>query len=43
MKKCIAAVLGLLVMAFATVCFAAESYQMTYEAKNFTEQMKDNL
>ena len=42
MKKCIAAVLGLLVMAFATVCFAAESYQMTYEAKNFTEQLKDN-
>ncbi|WP_295917562.1 hypothetical protein [uncultured Anaerovibrio sp.] len=42
MKKCIAAVLGLLVMAFATVCFAAGSYQMTYEAKNFTEQLKDN-
>jgi len=42
MKKCIAAVLSLLVMAFATVCFAAESYQMTYEAKNFTEDLKND-
>lgn len=41
MKKCIAAVLGLMIMAFATVC-SAESYQMTYEAKNFTEELKDN-
>lgn len=43
MRKCIAAVLSsLLVMAFAAVCFAAESYQMTYEAKNFTEEMKND-
>ena len=41
MKKSIAALLSLLIMAFATVCYA-ESYQMTYEAKNFTEDMKDN-
>ena len=41
MKKCIAAVLGLLIMAFATVC-SAETYQMTYEAKNFTEQLKND-
>lgn len=42
MKKYIAAVLGLFVMAFATVCFAAESYQMIYEAKGFTEGMKND-
>ena len=42
MKKCIAALLGLIVMTFATVCFAAETYQITYEAKNFTEQLKDD-
>lgn len=42
MKKIISVMLGLLVMAFATVCFAAESYQMTYEAKNFTEELKNN-
>ena len=41
MKKCIAALLGLLIMAFATVCFA-ETYQMTYEAKNFTETLKND-
>ena len=41
MKKCIAAVLGLLIMAFATVC-SAESYQMTYEAKNFTEKLEND-
>ena len=41
MKKCIATVLGLLIMAFATVC-SAETYQMTYEAKNFTEQLKND-
>ena len=29
-------------MAFATVCLAAESYQMTYEAKNFTEGLKND-
>jgi hypothetical protein len=40
MKKSVVAVFSLLVMAFATVCFAAESYQMTYEAKNFTEELK---
>lgn len=41
MKKIIAALLGLMIMAFAAVC-SAESYQMTYEAKNFTEELKDN-
>ena len=40
MKKSVVALLTLVAMAFATVCFAAESYQMTYEAKNFTEDMK---
>ena len=29
-------------MAFSAVCFAAESYEMTYEAKNFTEDMKND-
>ena len=42
MKKFIAAAFGLLVIAFATVCFAAESYQMTYEVKNFTEDLKND-
>lgn len=41
MKKCIAAVLSLFIMTFAGVCFA-ESYQMTYEAPNFTEGMKND-
>ena len=40
MKKLVAAVLSLFVMAFATVCFA-ETYEMTYEAPNFTEQLKN--
>ena len=40
MKKSVVAVLTLLLMAFTTACFAAESYQMTYEAKNFTEELK---
>lgn len=42
MKKCVVTVVSLLIMALTTVCFAAESYQMTYEAKNFTEELKDN-
>ena len=42
MKRCIAALLSLLLLAFGAVCYAAESYDMTYEAKNFTEGMKDN-
>ena len=41
MKKCVAAVLSLLIMAFAAVC-SAETYQMTYEAKNFTEDLKND-
>ena len=41
MKKLVAAVLSLFVMAFATVCFA-ETYEMTYEAQNFTEQLKND-
>ena len=42
MKKLVTVLVGLLVAAFATVCFAAETYQMTYEAKNFTEDMKND-
>ena len=41
MRKCMTVMVGLLIMVFATVCYA-ESYQMTYEEKNFTENMKDN-
>ncbi len=41
MKKFVTIVASLLIMAFATVCYA-ESYQMTYEAKNFTEELKYN-
>ena len=41
MKKLVATVLSLFVMAFATVCFA-ESYEMTYEAPNFTEGLKND-
>ena len=40
MRKLVATVLSLFVMAFATVCFA-ESYEMTYEAPNFTETLKN--
>ena len=41
MKKFVATVLSLFVMTFATVCFA-ETYEMTYEAPNFTEQLKND-
>ena len=41
MKKLVATVLSLFIMAFATVCFA-ETYEMTYEAQNFTEQLKND-
>ena len=41
MKKLVATVLSLFIMAFATVCFA-ETYEMTYEAKNFTEGLKND-
>lgn len=41
MKKIVATALSLFIMAFSAACFA-ESYQMTYEANNFTETMKDN-
>ena len=41
MRKLVAAVLSLFVMTFATVCFA-ETYEMTYEAPNFTEQLKND-
>lgn len=41
MKKIVAAVLSLFVMTFATVCFA-ETYEMTYEAKHFTEELKND-
>ena len=42
MKKSIAVVVCLLVMACSAVCFAADSFQMVYEAKNFTEDMKND-
>lgn len=41
MKKIVATVLSLFIMAFATVCFA-ETYEMTYEAPNFTEGLKND-
>ena len=41
MRKLVAAVLGLFIMTFATVCFA-ETYEMVYEAKNFTEGLKND-
>ena len=41
MKKLVVMVMSLCVMAFATVCFA-ESYEMTYEAQNFTEGLKND-
>lgn len=41
MKKFVAIVASLVVMAFATVCFA-ETYEMTYEAQNFTEKLKND-
>ncbi len=40
MKTFVAAVLSLFVMTFATVCFA-ETYEMVYEAPNFTEGLKN--
>lgn len=40
MRKVVAMVLSLFIMAFATVCFA-ETYEMTYEAKNFTEGLRN--
>ena len=40
MRKLVATVLSLFVMAFATVCFA-ETYEMVYEAPNFTEDLKN--
>ena len=41
MRKLVAAVLGLFIMTFATVCFA-ETYEMVYEARNFTEGLKND-
>ena len=41
MRKIVATVLSLFIMAFATVCFA-ETYEMTYEARNFTEGLKND-
>ena len=41
MRKFVAAVLGLFIMTFATVCFA-ENYEMVYEARNFTEGLKND-
>ena len=41
MRKLVATVISLFVMAFATVCFA-ETYEMVYEAPNFTEGLKND-
>lgn len=41
MRKLVATMVSLFVMAFATACFA-ETYEMTYEAKNFTEGLKND-
>ena len=41
MRKIVATVLSLFVMTFATVCFA-ETYEMVYEAPNFTEGLKND-
>ena len=41
MKKLVIAMVSLFVMSLATVCFA-ETYEMTYEAKNFTEGLKND-
>ncbi|ORU00062.1 hypothetical protein D081_1156 [Anaerovibrio sp. JC8] len=42
MRKLFVAVLSLLVMTCTAVCFAAETYQVIYDAENFTENMRDN-
>ncbi len=42
MRRCVALLASLLVIAYATVCFASDSFQMVYEAKNFTEDMKND-
>lgn len=41
MKKIIAVMLSMAIMAFASVVFA-EKYEMTYEAQNFTEGLKND-
>ena len=41
MRKVVATVVSLFVMTFATVC-SAETYQMVYEALNFTEPLKND-
>ena len=41
MKKLVAMAVSLFIMAFATVCFA-ETYEMVYEAPNFTEGLKND-
>ena len=41
MRKFVAVMVSLFVMAFATVCFA-ETYEMVYEAPNFNVQLKND-
>ena len=41
MKKITAMVVSLFIMTFATVCFA-ETYEMVYEARNFTEGLRND-
>lgn len=41
MKKIIAAMLSMFILTFAAVC-SAEKYEMTYEAQNFTEGLKND-
>ena len=42
MRRWIAVLVSLMVMTCSAVCFAADSFQMIYEAKNFTEEMKND-
>lgn len=41
MKKIVATMLSLFFLTFATMC-SAEKYEMTYEAENFTETLKND-
>ena len=42
MRKLFAVLVGMLVMACASMCFAAETYQMVYEAYNFSENLGED-
>ncbi len=42
MRKLFAVLVSMLVMTCASLCFAAETYQMVYEANNFTEALEND-